>query len=193
MTQPYDLSPDLVQWVSRYKKDILSKLQTGPLKIEQGKARFMKRIIQSPQFLSEAWLELIQIMEELKAPPDVLSEVREVAPVLSSNLTGKTLSDAEQVELSALVQPLETATDSEKLSILQETIQQGKLSKRLADKTIRLVPNIDPYQRSTDSEPGIAMMRFSWGACGFCGALGFAEGGSLGGAAACVFCGVLAE
>lgn len=195
MTQPYNLSPELVGWVGRHKEDILGKLQISPLKLERGKEHFMKRIIKAPQFLSDTWSELIQIMEELKAPPDVLSEDREIAPVLSANLKGISFSNAQQDELLALVEPLETAkTDIEKLSILQEATQQGKLSKLLANRIIPLVPNSELYQsrqESANSEPGIAMMRFNWGACGFCGALGL-EGGAVGAGVACVVCGLLA-
>jgi hypothetical protein len=192
MKDQHDLSPELIGWVDRQKKEILNRLQTGPLKIEQNKEQFMKRMIKTPQILSEAWLELIRVMEELKAPADVVYEAQEVSPVLSANLKGKAFSIDEQEELLALVHPLEAAkTDSEKLSILQGAIRQGKLSKQLADRIVRLVPNTESQpgtQESASSESVIAM-RFNWGMCGFCGAMGFVEGGPVGGAAACLICG----
>jgi hypothetical protein len=195
--QPYDLSPELIGWVDQHKKEIRNKLQTELLKLERGREQFMKRIIKAPHFLSKAWSELIQVLEEQKAPPSVVSEAKEVASVLSADLKDKAFSDGEQAELSALVQPLESAkSDPEKLSIVQEAIRQGKLSKRLADRIVRLVPNKESYQRAQDSassQSRMAMMSFSWGACGFCGALGFVEGGPLGGAVACLFCAALAE
>ncbi len=195
--QTYDLSPELVGWVSRHKEEIRGKLEIGRLNLKLGKEQFMQEIIKTPQFLSQAWSHLIQVMEQLEAPAGVVTEAREVGPALSAHLEGKGFSDAEQAELSALVKPLEAArTNAEKLSILRETVQRGTLSKRLADRIVRLIPDTESRQAtqaSASGEPVIPMMKFNFGACGFCGFLGLAAGGPLAGAAACVFCGVLAR
>lgn len=115
---------------------------------------------------------------------------KEIGSALNHALQGKSFSASERAELATLVQPLEAAkSDAEKLHIVQGAISDGKLSRKLAERMVQVTDAPQPLQ--ADGRPP-ASISFSWGACGFCGALGL-EGGPLVAAAACALCGIAAE
>lgn len=190
MTKSLGLSTDLKAWLGQHEAQLAFMLGYTSYQAGSGKQAVMNRIIASLHFISESWAQLEEAMRQLHAPAELQREAKEIGSTLNHALQGRSYSASEQEELAALVQPLEAAkSDAERLHIVQGAISDGKLSKKLAERMVQVTDAPQPLQ--ADGRPP-ASIRFSWGACGFCGALGL-EGGPLVAAAACALCGIAAE
>ena len=188
-TYPYALARELTDWIHQHRKDIRAKLQTV-----ENKEEFMTKTIKSPLYLLEVWEQLLNGLNELKAPAGMISEAREVQSILQGELQDKAYSSTEQAELLALMHPVESAkTPADKQSAVEDAIRQGKLSKSLGDKLLNplLIPHFSNGSQNNETTiPVILTRRFSWGACGFCGVMAM-EFGPVVILASCAVCGLL--
>jgi hypothetical protein len=183
---------DASKWLSE-NRDTLSRRIPLFQRLQDADARpeALKEIVDSPVLLSEAWSEVVQVMEETGAPASVISDAEEMARDLRRSLEERRISSEDRRDLVRMVDDLHTASSPREIEDrVAQAVRDGRLSPGLGDEMRQYTQNLET-RRSDVTVEGDESTEFSWAACGFCGALAATSGG--GAAIACVVCGVLAD
>jgi hypothetical protein len=124
----------------------------------------------------EIWSQVVSAMREASAPPIVIAEAEGMQNALHAALSEKAISDTEREQLVSLAREYDTLKDQDVETLLS-----------------RVPPEMQSRIRQYREAHITYRSNWSWGACAFCGALGFVELGFVGGAIGCLVCGAWAK
>lgn len=184
------LTPTLVPWIEQHRHEIQTR---SPLLAEVlkpgGKLLAMKRLIEGENVLAEIWSSVVDTMQ-VAADETVRSYGQFIQLLLAK---GQPLSPADQRALGELADRIAGGDSRTEFALVQRALQNDALSKRVRD-------GIAQYLHIFQVGEPTPQVKWSWGACVFCGALGYivmspggVGAGVAGAIVGCIACGVLAE
>jgi hypothetical protein len=130
--------------------------------------------------IARAWTNIVELLRRKEAPADLVAEAERLQPQPATDI-----SKQDRQELHRLARDfrdpsnLRASSLEDVHAVIDRRVESGGLSRHVAERL-----------KATLAEPDVD---WSWSACGFCAALGFIEGGLVGAAVGCIFCGAVSR
>lgn len=150
-------------------------------------ALFLRKIFQSHALRSEVWDEVRKVMKDTSAPDVVQKEAKKIAAAEERHKKHEDTLEGDRLAAADIIQHFQTENFQEGTpnTHVQQAMSTGKLSRETGERVIKAMQN----SQAVGEPPGKGV-RWGWGRCAFCGALGM-EFGPIGVGLGCIFCGFM--
>lgn len=181
------VAPALISWIEQHRDAIRARVPLlEEIQKPGGRTHAMKQFIKDGNMLVRMWSAVVQTMQEVRADEAVQSSGKAVEALLLKHVPVASFSEADQRVLRELAENVQGVDGRTELALVQQAIQNETLSKPVRAAMAEYL------QEFHVGEPTLRV-KWSWGACAFCGALAYPAFGAAGAMVACIACGIFAQ